>query len=353
MKKVIWFFSLAVFCFLAPLVFAQRPDPVGHWPFNEGSGSVVADVSGNGNNGVISDSGVVWSSDTPTGHGYSLHFSGKKGAVHIGDPDILKIVGDITLAAWVKTGPATESWQNIIVKGHGNGEIVMRVDGQTGKHAGTQIWCGSYDGADHMVHSYSLSDLEFNTWIHVVGVYSTAYQTWYLYFNGDEVAELVDPVGAVSVDRPWAIGARAAVDSIRKYPTERHFEGFIDDVRIYNVALSEDDVKALYNESISAVKNQSATEPANFALGQNYPNPFNPQTQIDYQVPKAANVNISVYNIIGQLVTTLIDEVKTPGYYSVSWNATDQNGLQVSSGIYIARMVSNNYSATRKLILLK
>lgn len=347
MKSYTQFLVCATFL-LAPLVFAQLPDPVGHWPFDEGSGSIAADVSGNANDGTIWSDGVFWSTDTPTGKGYSLEFTGKLGAVHIGDPDILKIVGDITLAAWVKTAPATESWQNIIVKGHDGGEIVMRVDGNN--HP-TQIWCGSYDGADHMVKSYDLSDLEFNTWMHLVGVYSTDNQTWYLYINGDEVAQVADIVGAVSVTRPWAIGARASADGV--YPSERHFEGLIDDARIYNVALSEADVKALYQESLTAVKNQSATEPANFALGQNYPNPFNPQTQIDYQVPKAANVNISVYNIIGQLVTTLVDEVKTPGYYSVSWNARDQNGLQVSSGIYIARMVSNNYSMTRKLALLK
>jgi hypothetical protein len=355
MKRYTQFLVCATFL-LAPLVFAQLPEPVGHWPFDEGSGYVTADVSGNANDGVIWTDGVSWSTDTPTGTGYSLEFAGKLGAVQIGDPDILKIVGDITLAAWVKTGPATESWQNIIVKGHGQaaGEIVMRVDGQTGKHDGTQIWCGSYDGNDHMVQSYTLSDLEFNTWIHVVGVYSTANQTWYLYFNGDEVNELVDPVGAVSVDRGWAIGARALAPD-GTYPSERYFEGLIDDVRIYDVALTEDDVKALYKESSTpvAVKNQSTTVPAKFALGQNYPNPFNPQTRIDYQVPQAANVNISVYSIMGQLVTTLVDEAKNPGYYSVDWNARDQNGLRVSSGVYLARMVSNNYSATRKLILLK
>jgi len=350
MKNYIRFFLCATFL-LAPLVYAQLPDPVGHWPFNEGSGFVAADVSGNGNDGVIWTDGVSWSTDTPTGKGYSLEFAGKLGAVHIGDPDILKIVGDITLAAWVKTGPATENWQNIIVKGHDGGEIVMRVDGQADKHEGTQIWCGSYDGADHMVQSYSFSDQELNTWMHLVGVYSTADQTWYLYINGDQVSTVGDAVGAVSVTRPWAIGARASADGV--YPSERHFEGLIDDVRIYNVALTEDDVKALYKELTTAVKNQSATEPADFALGQNYPNPFNPETQIDYQVPKAGNVNISVYNIIGQLVTTLVDEVKTPGYYSVSWNARDQNGLRVPSGVYIARMVTNNYSMTRKLVLLK
>ena len=100
-------------------------------------------------------------------------------------------------------------------------------------------------------------------------------------------------------------------------------------------------------------ENSRHSLPSEFALQQNYPNPFNSQTQIDYQIPQAANVNISVYNIIGQLVATLVDEVKSPGRYSVNWNSRDQNGSQVSSGIYMARMVSNNYSATIKLILLK
>jgi hypothetical protein len=350
MKSYIQFLVWTTFL-VAPLVFAQIPEPVGHWPFNEGSGFVTADVSGNGNDGTIWSDGVFWSTDTPTGTGYSLEFAGKLGAVHIGDPDILKIVGDITLAAWVKTGPATENWQNIIVKGHDGGEIVMRVDGQTGKHEGTQIWCGSYDGADHMVQSYSFTDQELNTWMHVVGTYSSDNQAWTLYLNGEWVNALTDPVGAVSVTRPWAIGARASVDGT--YPSERHFEGWIDDVRIYNVALTEDEVKALYQETLTTVEKQSAAEPATFALDQNYPNPFNPQTRIDYQVPKAASVNISVYNIMGQLVTTLVDEVKPPGYYSVSWNATDQNGSRVCSGVYIARMVSNNHSMTRKLVLLK
>ena len=336
--------------FFATIIFAALPDPVGHWTFDEGSGSTTADVSGNGNDGVIWSDGVYWSDDTPTGSGYSLEFSGKQGAVHIGDPEILQIVGAVTLSAWVKTNPATESWQNIVVKGHGNGEIVLRVDGNG--HP-TQIWCGSYDGADHMVKSSDLTDAELNTWIHVIGTYSSDNQAWTLYFNGEWVSEAQDVTGAVTVDMPWAIGARAAVDSIRTYPTERHFEGLIDDVRIYDVAFDESQAAELYNQCSNSIKSQPATKPTCFALGQNYPNPFNPQTQIGYQLSEATHINIAVYNIHGQLVTTLVNETKSPGSYSVSWNAKDQNGLPVAGGIYIARMVSNNYSASRKLTLIR
>ena len=333
---------------ISSLVFAQLPDPVGHWTFDEGDGYTTADISGNGNDGTIWNDGVYWSDDTPSGTGHSLEFLGKTGGVYIGNPDILKIVGDITLAAWIKTGEATESWQNIVVKGHGVGENVLRIDANG--HP-TQIWCGSYDNTDHMVKSWDLTD-ELDRWTHAVGTYSSDNGIWTLYLDGVWNNEAEDATGAVDADRGWAIGARAP-DSTGVFPTERNFEGLIDDVRIYNVALTEDEVHQIYTQSLSSVKNQSGEKPTNFTMSKNYPNPFNPETQIDYQIPKTSSVNISVYNISGQLITTLVNEVKSPGNYSVRWNARDQNGLQVSSGIYLARMVSNNYAATSKLVLLK
>ena len=199
--------------------------------------------------------------------------------------------------------------------------------------------------------SWDLSD-ELDRWTHVVGTYSSADGLWTLYLDGVWNNQTEDATGAVTVDRGWAIGARAP-DSTGVFPTERHFEGLIDDVCIYNVALTDVQVADLYNQTFTAVEDKSNTIPSNFRLSQNYPNPFNPQTRIDYQVPQTANVNISVYNVMGQLVTTLVNEVKAPGQYSVSWNATDKNGFHVSSGIYMARMVSNNYSAARKLMLIK
>jgi len=118
-----------------------------------------------------------------------------------------------------------------------------------------------------------------------------------------------------------------------------------------NSWLGLDNVR-LVNSGTTNVK-ETKLKPTVYSLSQNYPNPFNPITRIDYQVPQAAIVNISVYNISGRLVTTLVNAVKSPGSYSVSWNATDQNGLPVAGGIYIARMVSKNYSASRKLTLIR
>jgi len=98
--------------------------------------------------------------------------------------------------------------------------------------------------------------------------------------------------------------------------------------------------------------------PQEFALSQNYPNPFNPSTSIKYSVPVDANVTLTIYNLLGQVVTTLVNEDVSAGNYSTVWNGADGNGFQVSSGIYFYEMKANGnngtpYSQTKKMILLK
>ncbi|MFQ6103329.1 MAG: T9SS type A sorting domain-containing protein [Candidatus Glassbacteria bacterium] len=99
------------------------------------------------------------------------------------------------------------------------------------------------------------------------------------------------------------------------------------------------------------------TLPKVYALSQNFPNPFNPRTLIKYDVPKKAGsdvlVKIDVYNIHGQLVKTLVNDVKEPGSYSVQWDGRNDRGLLVSSGIYFYRIRSGEFTSTRKMVLLK
>ncbi len=89
-------------------------------------------------------------------------------------------------------------------------------------------------------------------------------------------------------------------------------------------------------------------------LGTNYPNPFNPTTTISYNLAGDNFVELSVYNLKGQLVRTLVDSRQTAGTHSVEWNGKDNNHKAVSSGIYFYKMqVKDGYSATHKMILLK
>ena len=88
-------------------------------------------------------------------------------------------------------------------------------------------------------------------------------------------------------------------------------------------------------------------------LSKNYPNPFNPTTTIAYSVKEAAPVKLEIYNIKGQKVRTLVNDVMTAGNHSVVWNGHDDNGKNVSSGVYFYRMTTPKFSATQKMLLMK
>lgn len=96
-----------------------------------------------------------------------------------------------------------------------------------------------------------------------------------------------------------------------------------------------------------------AVLPTTFALSQNYPNPFNPNTEIKYQLPRDSRVVLSIYNVMGQEVVTLVDADLKAGYYTATWNARDARGSEVSAGIYFCRLQAGEFSKTRKMVLIK
>lgn len=93
--------------------------------------------------------------------------------------------------------------------------------------------------------------------------------------------------------------------------------------------------------------------PKEFALMQNYPNPFNPSTTIKYDLPKEQNVVLEIYNILGARVTTLVNNTKQAGRYSVIWHGTNDYGSKVASGMYIYRIRTQDFNKTLKLLLVK
>ncbi len=111
-------------------------------------------------------------------------------------------------------------------------------------------------------------------------------------------------------------------------------------------------------QGVVSVENQMVTKPNEYQLKQNYPNPFNPSTSIEFALPKAANVKLAIYNLIGEEIKVLANSDFNAGVHKVTWNATSKDGGKVSSGIYFYRInaVDNEgreFSDTKKLILLK
>ena len=95
------------------------------------------------------------------------------------------------------------------------------------------------------------------------------------------------------------------------------------------------------------------TIPEVFALHNNYPNPFNPVTNIGYDIPELSRVSIDIYNIAGNKVKTLVSKEHQPGRYKVQWNATNESGAPVATGMYIYKIRAKDFVSVKKLLLMK
>ena len=112
------------------------------------------------------------------------------------------------------------------------------------------------------------------------------------------------------------------------------------------------------NGPITSIEEDKEVLPKEFSLAQNYPNPFNPSTRIEYSLPASADVELTVFNILGQQVALLLNQEQSAGTHSITWNAEDSNGLKLSSGIYFYKLKATtangiDFLDIKKMILLK
>jgi glucuronoarabinoxylan endo-1,4-beta-xylanase len=201
------------------------------YSFNEGSGNTAHDQLGVGVDGILS-----WGVNYTTGRlGDSLQFDGSTGSVWLGNPASLDIVGQITMAAWIK--PTSSSGiQDIVGRSYGlwpnQAETVLRIN--AGKYE-VGIWNGATT-----VASYSVPAGDINTWVHLAGTYDG--KTWRLYRNGSLVASATTSIGSMHVLKAWRIGSSDFPD--------RYFNGCIDSVRLYAQPLTAGEIAALAAQRI-------------------------------------------------------------------------------------------------------
>ncbi len=114
------------------------------------------------------------------------------------------------------------------------------------------------------------------------------------------------------------------------------------------------DKKAEWEDWVTAIKkDKNITTISDFSLGKNYPNPFNPSTTIKYSVKRKADVNITIYNLLGQKIVTLVNSNHNIGNYSVLWNGKDLHGNNMASGVYFYKMQADGFVKTGKMLLMK
>ena len=104
---------------------------------------------------------------------------------------------------------------------------------------------------------------------------------------------------------------------------------------------------------LTGIKDNSQIFPDKFQLYRNFPNPFNPGTTIKYSVPKRTQVQVSIFNSLGELIKSLVNESEDAGTYSINWNGTNESGRPVGSGVYLIRLNTEWGSLVSKMILSK
>ena len=146
------------------------------------------------------------------------------------------------------------------------------------------------------------------------------------------------------------------------WPNSRSYAGGETYVSVTNIFNTDSIITCDFGVSPTGMENQEEPKnlPEDFTLGQNYPNPFNPFTTIPFSVygsqfivNSPIHTTLTIYNILGQRVKTLVNEDRLPGEYSVVWNGKDEEGKEVTSGIYFYRLKSEKFEKTMKMTLLR
>ena len=108
-----------------------------------------------------------------------------------------------------------------------------------------------------------------------------------------------------------------------------------------------------YNSNCNQVSIYDETIPITYYLYNAYPNPFNPVTSLRYDLPEDGFVNITIYDMMGRIVRSLVNSKQAAGYHSIKWNATNNKNEPVSAGLYLYMIQAGEFRKTRKMVLLK
>jgi hypothetical protein len=192
------------------------------------------------------------------------------------------------------------------------------------------------------VTGYSDRAIEVDQWYRLILSVELGYS--YNYFLD---GELLHEGTSQDVDGRFALDSQLLL-----FADENEEDGEIDvaQVAIWDYALGDDEIKNLGGvgggASVVDVKETGTVQ--GYELEQNYPNPFNPTTTINYQIPMASDVEVTIYNLAGQKIATLVSERQEAGSYTINWNADD-----FPSGVYLYCLRAGKYVESRKMLLVR
>ena len=208
---------------------------------------------------------------------------------------------------------------------------------------------------------YSFTDPASNEEYHIIGIESLLqgenYPTWNSFYSGaifvlrDNSAqyELQEINGAIDFEDNPLVAVRCYVKSPFENEDALYFGGF--DPNGYTSTNNAWIYKRIWNTL--DIYGQESLSVTDYKVHNNYPNPFNPVTTLRYDLPEDLFVSITVYDMLGNVVSKLVNKDENSGYKSVQWNATNDKGQPVSAGVYLYTIQAGDFRQTRKMVLLK
>ncbi|MEJ2634013.1 MAG: T9SS type A sorting domain-containing protein [Calditrichia bacterium] len=289
------------------------------------------DGSGNEHNGIVH--GAVLTGDREGNPASAYYFDGINDYISVPYDDSLNFQNSISICFWMNIGSFFDREAYPI--SHGNWENRWKISLIPEKRL---RWTINTTAGIKDLDSETI--LSVGSWYFVTAVY-----------NGNDIEVYLN--GELDSFSSWS-GLIFPADinlTIGQVLPDNHnynFKGILDDIRIYNYALSVPEIQALYLGNTSIDKGENQFLPQNFVLEQNYPNPFNPVTTIGFWTPRSGQVSLKVYDLTGREVVTLKEGKFPAGRHEVRWNAGD-----MASGIYFYRLEAGEFRQTKKLILIR
>jgi hypothetical protein len=184
-----------------------------------------------------------------------------------------------------------------------------------------------------------------NQWHHVAGTYDGSFLR--IYVDG-HLENSVARTGTIST------GAADVLIGYRPSPTG-FFPGLIDEVAMYNRALSASEILSIVSNGISrcGLVDVGHTPPPPFAFPSPWPNPSERATNIEFQLPARATVRVEVVDVAGRRVSLLMDRGLDAGRHSMRWDGRDMAGNRVAPGVYLVRVSTGGAAATRKIVEIR
>ncbi len=314
---------------LSELTPIPTPGLIAWYPFNGNAN----DVSGNNYNGVVYGATLTFNrAGTPNS---AYHFNGTSDYIDIPGTNQLHCTSGHTLASWVRF-TVSDGLRTIVgkhISGYGNGFYLMLRPAPT-----VEYFMSSEPGLQ------SYGNYNDGNWHFLTGVFDG--QEMKLYIDGQLKASQARSYSSTN-DSTLLIGKHhsgVATD---------FFAGDIDDIRFFNIPLSETEVLQLYNEP-TGLTDESLNVPTGLTVSQNFPNPFNPSTLIRYSIPTESRIVVTLNDITGTEVKRILAGVESAGYHEILLDASN-----LPSGLYFCTIGVHPFSdgipakKTIKMILLK